>query len=118
MFHPCLAHDLIAHCAFQAVPYFLGLLFTVSLEHLQCLRQAWLTRLSLDGLAHRNPGRSSEISLIDGQQGFLLIPFDAIFSEMPVEQKMENSYLRNLFIELLMNILSWFHLKLKRLLMF
>ena len=33
-------------------------------------------------------------------------------------QKMENSYLRNLFIELLMNILSWFHLKLKRLLMF
>ena len=32
-------------------------------QHLSCLRQAWLIRLSLDGLAHRNLGRSSEISL-------------------------------------------------------
>ena len=31
---------------------------------LQCLRQAWLIQLSLDGLAHRNLGRSSGISLI------------------------------------------------------
>ena len=48
---------------FSSCTIVLGLLFTVSLEHLQCLRQAWLTRLSLDGLAHRNLGRSSEISL-------------------------------------------------------
>ena len=48
---------------FSSCTILLGLLFTVSLEHLQSLLQAWLTRLSLDGLAHRNLGRSSEISL-------------------------------------------------------